>query len=190
MTARLWLLCLATAWLTGCQYLPEQLQPPSGPAPPQLPAAGSASCDAELPDFDNAPCLLDDWVAFGLASQRGDRVWREATLTRLGGDSTERRLARAVLLSWGDERQWYRASELYKADLQGAPPTLLPLLRYWLNELEGRRRLAGQLAESRGERDAAMEQSETLSEELEAMADKLEQLTAIEQSINLRQQND
>lgn len=190
MTARPWLLCLATAWLAGCQYLPEQLQSPSGPSPLQNPSIGSAFCHAELPDFDNAPCLLDDWVAFGLASQRGDRVWREATLTRLGGDSTERRLARAVLLAWGDQRQWDRAAELYKADLHGAPPELQPLLRYWLNELEGRRRLAGQLAESRGERDAAMEENEALTEEIEAMAEKLEQLAAIEQSINLRQQNE
>ena len=86
MTARPWLLCLATAWLAGCQYLPEQLQSSSGPSPIQSPTAGSAFCHAELPDFDNLPCLLDDWIAFGLASQRGDRVWREATLTRLGGD--------------------------------------------------------------------------------------------------------
>ncbi|MDW7748468.1 hypothetical protein [Halomonas sp.] len=191
MTARPWLLCLATAWLAGCQYLPEQLQSsPSGPSPLQSPTAGSALCHAELPDFDNVPCLLDDWVAFGLASQRGDRVWREATLTRLGGDTTERRLARAVLLAWGDERQWNRASELYKAHLHGAPTDLQPLLRYWLNELEGRRRLAGQLAESRGQHQAIVEENEALTEELEAMAEKLEQLTAIEQSINLRQQNE
>lgn len=190
MTLRPWLLCLVTAWLAGCQYLPEQLQPPSGPSPIQSPSNGSTFCHAELPDFDNIPCLLDDWVAFGLASQRGDRGWREATLNRLSGESTERRLARAVLLAWGDEQQWDRASALYKADLHAAPPELQPLLRYWLNELEGRRRLAGQLTEVQGEHRDAVEENEALTEELEAMAEKLEQLTAIEQSINLRQQNE
>ncbi|MDR9441031.1 MAG: hypothetical protein RI841_16245 [Halomonas sp.] len=190
MTARPWLLCLATAWLAGCQYLPEQLQSPSAPSPIQSSSSGSVFCHAELPDFDNVPCLLDDWVAFGLASQRGDRVWREATLTRLGGERSERRLARAVLLAWGDEQQWDRAAALYKADLHGAPAELQPLLRYWLNELEGRRRLAGQLAESRSGHEAAVEEREALAEELEAMAEKLEQLTEIEQSINLRQQNE
>ncbi|MGM0982961.1 MAG: hypothetical protein ACQEXG_05970 [Pseudomonadota bacterium] len=190
MTARSWLLYLAMALLAGCQYLPEQLQLPSGPSSQQSLSSDSASCHAELPDFDNAPCLLHDWVAFGLASQRGDRAWREATLTRLGGESAERRLARAVLLAWGDRRQWNQASALYKADLHAAPSDLQPLLRYWLNELEGRRRLAGQLAESRSEQEATMEENAALTEELEALAEKLEQLTAIEQSINLRQQNE
>ena len=190
MNVRPWLLCLAMALLAGCQYLPERLQSLSGQSPLEGASGGATTCHAELPDFDNVPCLLDDWVAFGLASQRGDRVWREATLTRLGGERPERRLARAVLLAWGSERQWDRAAALYKADLHAAPPELQPLLRYWLNELEGRRRLAGQLAESRAEHRAAMEENEALSEELESMTEKLEQLTEIEQSINLRQQNE
>ncbi|SEL12020.1 hypothetical protein [Halomonas daqiaonensis] len=190
MTARPWLMCLATALLAGCQYLPEQLQLPSGPSSQQSPSNGSSLCQAELPDFDNESCLLHDWVAFGLASQRGDQAWREATLTRLEGESNERRLARAVLLAWGNRLQWNLASELYKADLHAAPADLQPLVRYWLNELEGRRRRAGQLAESRIEREAAVEENAALTEELEALAEKLEQLTAIEQSINLRQQNE
>ncbi len=66
-------------------------------------------------------------------------------LTRLEGESASRRLARAVALSWGSQGQWERASELYKADLSAAPVTLQPLLRYWLNELEGRRARAGRL---------------------------------------------
>ncbi|MEQ6917098.1 hypothetical protein [Halomonas aquatica] len=188
MTLRPWLVCLATAWLAGCQYLPTPLQSPSSSL--QGTSLGSAVCQEELPDFDNVECLLHDWVTFGLASQRGDRAWREATLTRLEGDAKERRLARAVLLSWGGEQQWNRASELYKADLHAAPTELQPLLRYWLNELEGRRRLAGQLTESRRANDTAMMENEALTQELEAMAEKLEQLTAIEESINLRQQSE
>jgi len=186
MTLRPWLVCLASLWLAGCQYLPEQLPLSPDPSSQQ----GSVSCHAELPDFDNAPCLLVDWIAFGLASQRGDRGWREATLTRLEGDRAERRLARAVLLTWGSEQQWDRASALYKADLHAAPAKLQPLLRYWLNELEGRRGLAGTLADTRRAHRFAVEENEALSQELEAMAAKIEQLTAIEQSINLRQQND
>ncbi|TDO04311.1 MULTISPECIES: hypothetical protein [Halomonas] len=190
MTARLLLLCLSMAWLAGCQYLPERLPLPDASSSLPGDAEGSAACHAELPDFANASCLLDDWVAFGLASQRGDREWRQATLARLQGDAKERRLARAVLLGWGNAQQWRRASELYKADLHAAPARLQPLLRYWLNELEGRRRLAGQLAESRHEHHAAVEENARLSAQLEAMAEKLDQLTAIEQSINLRQQNE
>ncbi|APE31334.1 hypothetical protein BOX17_10470 [Halomonas aestuarii] len=190
MTLRPWLLCLMTLWLAGCQYLPESMQPQSSSPSVKTPSLGAAFCRGELPDFDNADCLLHDWVAFGLAAQRGDRVWREATLIRLEGDSKARRLARAVLLSWGSQQQWNRASELFKADLASAPTELQPLLRYWLNELEGRRRLAGQLAELRTAHETAVEENEALTEELEAMAEKLEQLTAIEQSINLRQQSE
>ncbi|SFT62791.1 hypothetical protein [Halomonas saccharevitans] len=188
MTLRPWLTCLTTLWLAGCQYLPTPL-PSSGVSMPNT-AQGTLSCTDALPDFDDDECLMPEWVAFGLASQRGDRAWREATLASLAGEAKQRRLSRAVLLSWGSEQQWDRASELYKADLASAPAELQPLLRYWLNELEGRRRLAGQLAERRRALDAAAEENAALTEELEAMAEKLEQLTAIEQNINLRQQSE
>lgn len=189
MTVRPWLLCLTTLWLTGCQYLPAPLAPQSGVSMPNLPQ-GTLDCTDALPDFDDGECLLPEWVAFGLASQRGDRAWREATLLRLEGEDKVSRLTRAVLLSWGSEQQWNRASELYKADLASAPTELQPLLRYWLNELEGRRRLAGQLAERRQALEAVTAEKEALDEELEAMTEKLEQLTAIEQNINLRQQSE
>ena len=190
MILRLCLLCMTMVWLAGCQHLPESLQTRSNDQPVQSPSLGSALCQEGLPDFDDQECLLHDWVAFGLASQRGDLAWREATLLRLEGESKARRLARAVLLSWGSVSQWNRASEIYKADLASAPAELQPLLRYWLNELEGRRRLIGQLAEQRRARDSAVEEKEALREELAVMTEKLEQLTAIEQSINLRQQSE
>ncbi|MFG6159159.1 hypothetical protein ACGTNG_10145 [Halomonas sp. 1390] len=191
MTLRPWLLCLTTLWLTGCQYMPAPLAPHSpGVAMPNA-SQGTPSCTDALPDFDDDQCLLPEWVAFGLASQRGDRAWREGTLASLAGETKERRLARAVLLSWGGSgQQWNRASELYKADLASAPTELQPLLRYWLNELEGRRRLSGQLAEQRSANESIAEEKAALSEEIEAMAEKLEQLTAIEQNINLRQQSE
>ncbi|MDX1465441.1 MAG: hypothetical protein R3215_07055 [Halomonas sp.] len=190
MTVRPWLLCLTTLWLTGCQYLPAPLAPHSSGVVMPNASLGTLSCSDALPDFDDDQCLLPEWVAFGLASQRGGQAWREATLLRLEGEGKERRLARAVLLAWGSDQQWNRASELYKADLASAPRELQPLLRYWLNELEGRRRLADQLAEQRRAFDAAEEEKAALSQELEAMAAKLEQLTAIEQNINLRQQSE
>ena len=65
---------------------------------------------------------------------------------------------------------------------------LQPLLRYWLNELEGRRSIKGRLEQARGE--LAEGRREALEEENAALAEKLEALTAIEQSINLRQQTD
>ncbi len=173
------LLCLISAGLAGCQWLPETLSGQSR-APVVEETAG---CYAELPDFGEPGCLLQEWVAFGLASQRGDRAWREATLMRLEGDEAERRLARAVLLAWGDERQWDRASELYKADLSAAPPRLQPLLRYWLNELEGRRALSRRLGESR-QAQAALEEDKA------ALSEKLDALTDIERNINSRQQTE
>ncbi|MCG6658438.1 hypothetical protein HOP52_11810 [Halomonas campisalis] len=170
--------CLTALWLAGCQWLPEQtFSQAETPSPAKSPV-----CAAELPDFTDDACLLPDWVAFGLASQRGDRDWRSAMLQRLEGSEAERRLARAVALGWGSERQWDQASELYKADLDAAPAELQPLLRYWLNELEGRRAMAGRLARS------ANELAELEAENAE-LAEKLEALTAIERSINLRQQS-
>ncbi|MCH4562052.1 MULTISPECIES: hypothetical protein [Halomonas] len=173
------LACLAVTWLAGCELLPEQ---PRSMAP-KVAQPAAKGCHAVIPDFDDEACLLPDWVAFGLASQRGERNWRDVMLSRLAGEAKERRLARAVLLAWGNENQWDRASELFKADLHTAPAALQPLLRYWLNEVEGRRAMAGRLASSQEEL-AAMEAENA------ALAEKLEALTAIEQNINLRQQND
>jgi hypothetical protein len=178
--ARPLLVCLSLFMLAGCELLPDEPLA-RRPDTPVMPV--DTGCHAPLPDFDDEACLLPDWVAFGLAAQRGDGEWRDDALERLDGDDPERRLARAVALSWGSERQWERAAELYKADLHAAPTELQPLLRYWLNELEGRRSLAGDLEASRQEREA-------LAEENEELAEKLEALTAIERNINLRQQID
>ncbi len=190
MTLRLrpLLVCLAATWLAGCEALPR--------VPFELPANRSAAegaaggCRAELPDFVEDDCLLPEWVAFGLASQRGDRAWRDDVLGRLEGSLPQRRLARAVALAWGSESQWERASELYKADLATAPVALQPLLRYWLNELEGRRARAARLAESRAAVARHEAREAELAEEKAALEKKLEALTAIERSINLRQQSE
>lgn len=178
MRIRSLLVGVAAVWLTGCQWLPDRPFAPAEDASPVV----EVSCHAAVPSFEDAACLLPDWIAFGLASQRGDRPWREGRLEQLEGEAPEQRLGRAVLLMWGNESQWDRASELYKADLHAAPADLQPLLRYWLNELEGRRAMAGRLARTRSELAA-------LEAENAELADKLEALTAIEQSINLRQQS-
>lgn len=189
MRLRPLLACATLLWLAGCELMPESpFAVPQGRTASEVAAAGE--CQADVPGFSDEACLLPDWVAFGLAAQRGDRTWREAMLTRLEGSATERRLARAVALSWGSERQWDQASELYKADLAAAPVALQPLLRYWLNELEGRRALAGRLESTRGELADTEQRRAALEEENAALAEKLEALTAIEQSINLRQQTD
>ncbi|MDR5866754.1 hypothetical protein [Halomonas koreensis] len=182
MILRPLMLCLAAAWLAGCQWLPERL---TGQAPrePVVQEATAGACYAEIPDFGADACLLPDWVAFGLASQRGDRAWRQEMLERLAGEATERRLARAVALAWGSERQWDQASELFKADLHAAPARLQPLLRYWLNEVEGRRGLNRRLVDSRQARQA-------LADEKAALAEKLDALTDIERNINSRQQTE
>ncbi|QTF92263.1 hypothetical protein, partial [Halomonas sp. BM-2019] len=133
------LVCMTALWLAGCELLPDSpFAQPTRPTP-GVAASSASGCQAEIPAFDDEACLLPDWVAFGLASQRGDRPWRDAMLTRLQGSDTERRLARAVVLAWGSEHQWDQAAALYQADLAAAPVALQPLLRYWLNELEGRR---------------------------------------------------
>ncbi len=190
MCLRLPLACLAVLWLAGCELIPESPLGDSRPPSTNGPAPGTADCQAEIPDFADEACLLHDWMAFGLASQRGDRDWRDGMLTRLAGSAAEQRLARAVALAWGNENEWHRASELYKADLHAAPGELQPLLRYWLNELEGRRAAAGRLATARRELAELQAQHAGLEEENAALAEKLEALTAIEQSINLRQQTE
>ncbi|HSP57139.1 MAG TPA: hypothetical protein VLO12_02430 [Halomonas sp.] len=173
------LICLMAFFLAGCELMPDE--PFGSDAESVKPA--STGCKALLPNFNDEPCLLSDWIDFGLDSQRGDREWRDDMLTRLRADTAERRLARAVVLTWGSEKEWDRASELYKADLHAAPIELQPLLRYWLNELEGRRAMSGHLAGSHAE-------IATLEEENAELDEKLEALTAIERNINLRQQID
>ncbi|SDF82088.1 hypothetical protein SAMN05216571_102159 [Onishia taeanensis] len=174
---------VAVSLLAGCQWLPAQ----TSSTPPTLTELPSG-CQEEWPSLTVNACQTEAWVAFGLASQRGDRDWRDRQLARLDGDDTQERLVRAVVLSWGTESEWNKASELYKADLEKAPEELQPLLRYWLNELEGRRALSAKLAEQRQSRQALTEQNAAQAEQLEEMAHKLEALSDIEQSINLRQQ--
>ena len=182
MTLRPLILGLASTLLVGCQWLPENLQGPRDNPGPQVQLSAGA-CFSEVPSFADNACLLHDWVGFGLASQRGNRAWRDGMLLTLEGESAEKRLGRAVLLAWGDETQWDQASELFKADLHAAPARLQPLLRYWLNEVEGRRNLSRKLVEEQSEREA-------LAAENEALTEKLDALTAIERNINSRQQTE
>ncbi|WP_242597518.1 hypothetical protein [Billgrantia antri] len=167
--------------LSGCQYLPEQ-----GGLGAKPEAAPTTSCRTVEPTFDNEACLLPSWVAYGLASQRGDGEWRRQKQNELDADyelsEAERELARAVALAWGSEQEWRQASELYEAHTHAAPADLQPLLLYWRNELEGRRALAGRSAEARAQVHTLQRQNAELSEKLEA-------LTAIEQNMNLRQQS-
>ncbi|WP_431024371.1 hypothetical protein [Halomonas sp. H5] len=166
---------VGAALLAGCQWLPEA---PQGLASP--PPVGP-SCEREIPLLVESDCLLDAWVAFGLASQRGDREWRDGLLARLESEDERSRLARAILLAWGNERQWDRAAALLEdTTIVAAPEPLQPLLRYWRNDLQGRRGLVERLARSERQREA-------LEAERLELEEKLEALTAIEQSINLRQ---
>ncbi len=164
--------------ISGCEMLPIESV---GDETPAVEALDLTTCHVEVPTFAESSCMLTDWIAFGLASQRGDRQWRDAMLARLEGHAPEQRLGRAVALSWGSEAQWDQASELYKADLSLAPAELQPLLRYWLNELEGRRALDDRAGRHHGE-------VARLRQENKELADKLDAMTAIEQNINLRQQ--
>src|SRR5690554_2804293 len=181
--------------MSGCELLPHQ----DGPAGTEQPAA-AVSCRTTEPSFEEDACLLHAWVAYGLTSQRGDAEWRRQTLESLNADQEslnadqesldadqvtvegEWELMRAVVLSWGTERQWREASELYQAHTHAAPADLQPLLRYWRNELEGRRSLASQNSNARA-------RLASLENENGELADKLEALTAIERNINLRQQS-
>lgn len=164
---------LAVSLLAGCQALSGRVGDDQAVAAP--------GCLNEVPSLAPSECLLESWIDFSLAAQRGESEWRENMLSRLEGDSTRKRLARAVVLSWSDESEWEQASDLYKADLASAPSKLQPLLRQWLNSLEVRRELAAELADSEASRVA-------LANERNSLAEKLEALTAIEQSINSRQQ--
>ncbi|MGR4069829.1 hypothetical protein [Billgrantia sp. C5P2] len=168
--------------MSGCQYLPENAM--LGTEPEEAPQ--SVACRAAEPTFENEACLLPSWVAYGLASQRGDSDWRSKTLNELDSaydrSEAERELARAVALSWGNEREWRQAAELYQQHTHAAPADLQPLLLYWRNELEGRRSLANQSTNVRA-------QVATLQREKAELSEKLEALTAIEQNMNLRQQS-
>jgi len=159
--------------LAGCQQLLSQRDEPLDMTTDQ--------CLSEIPSLETNSCLIESWIAFGLAAQRGDAVWRENTLAELEGNTARQRLARAVVLSWAERERWKDASELYKADLAAAPSELQPLLRQWLNGLEGRRALLDEIAASKSARNKAIQ-------ERDALAEKLDALTAIEQSINSRQQ--
>ncbi|WP_245904506.1 hypothetical protein [Billgrantia lactosivorans] len=167
--------------MAGCQYLPEQ-----GGTGTEAEAPSAAACRAAEPTFENEACLLPSWVAYGLASQRGDGEWRREALNELDAayerSEAERELARAVALAWGNEREWRQAAELYQEHTHAAPADLQPLLRYWRNELEGRRSLASKTTEARAEVASLQTENAELSKKLEA-------LTAIEQNMNLRQQS-
>ncbi|MCK0768837.1 hypothetical protein [Chromohalobacter canadensis] len=171
MNIRMLLVALcAGSLLTGCQWMTQETSAPAAPV---------TSCNDDIPKLADNVCLVDDWIDFGLASQRGDSEWRDTMLTRLQGDMPHLKLARAVVLAWGERDGWEQASELYKADISAAPSRLQPLLRQWLNELEARRDLASDLAKSESRRQA-------LGRERDDLAEKLDALTAIEQSINSR----
>lgn len=165
--------------LGACQYLPQQ-----GATDSEQQVPSAATCRAEEPTFDNEACLLPSWVAFGLASQRGDGEWRTQALEHIDTahhrSETERELARAVVLAWGSEGEWQEAAALYEAHTHAAPADLQQLLRYWRNELEGRRSLASQNATVRN-------QVASLQREKAELSEKLEALTAIEQNMNSRQ---
>lgn len=176
MHYRILMSLLAASLLAGCELLPET----SDMAAEEPEEA--VNCDEAIPTLVESHCLLDAWVDYGLTSQRGDREWRAETLESLEGNSERLHLARAVVLSWGSEREWKEAAELYRDNLYAAPSDLQPLLRYWLNEVEGRRSMAERLASSEAERGQ-------LAAENKELADKLEALTDIEQNINLRQQS-
>lgn len=160
---------LAASLLTGCQMMPGQ----------SFEMGDSTHCLDELPTLADRSCMLESWIDFGLAAQRGDNQWREETLDRISSDSTRDRLARAVMYSWSSQESWERASELYKADLSSAPSELQPLLRQWLNSLERHRRLAQSYNESESSRRQLISERDELSKKLDA-------LTAIEENFNLR----
>jgi hypothetical protein len=165
---------LAVSLLAGCQALSQSANDPFDTA--------SSDCLSEVPSLQDNECLLEAWIDFGLAAQRGDEAWRKRTLERIEGELASERLARAVVYSWADRSRWGDASELFKADLALAPSRLQPLLRQWLNGLEARRELANQIDHS----EAARRQ---IVRERDDLAQKLDALTEIEQSINLRNQS-
>ncbi|GED22402.1 hypothetical protein HHA01_13790 [Halomonas halmophila] len=178
MQSRTWSVCLTALWLTGCQWLPmapEQGQEGNAPTQPE-----AMECYTQAPGFRDSACLLQEWVAFGLASQRADSEWRSDMLERFKGTRAEARLARAMVMAWGPVAQWKQASELLKADLHAAPSKLQPLLRYWLNELERRRDLQYRHYQ-------VLEEQKNLEADKQALEEKLDALTDIERNINSRE---
>ncbi|MHB0776649.1 hypothetical protein [Halomonas sp. WWR20] len=164
---------LAGSLLAGCQGLNEQPEEAVDTVP--------SSCLGDVPTLADNYCLIDAWVGYGLEAQRGDDAWRERMLERLDDGYPHQRLARAVVLSWGNSAaQRDEASELFKADISAAPSRLQPLLQQWLNGLEARRQLNEKLVHSQA-------QNRTLQQQNAELAQKIEALTAIEQSINSRQ---
>ena len=69
---------VAVSLLAGCQWLPAQ----TSSTPPTLTELPSG-CQEEWPSLTVNACQTEAWVAFGLASQRGDRDWRDRQLARL-----------------------------------------------------------------------------------------------------------
>ncbi|SHE60611.1 hypothetical protein SAMN02745148_00768 [Modicisalibacter ilicicola DSM 19980] len=164
---------LATTLLAGCNIVPEMTGADSPPEADQ--------CLSDVPSLTASDCMLSAWVDFGLAAQRADREWREHILEQVEGDTKNERLARAVVYSWSSQNQWEEAAELFKADLAAAPSDLQPLLRQWLNGLEARRKLMRDLYSSEASRRQVISERDELAEKLDA-------LTAIEESINSRNQ--
>lgn len=190
MKRRTLLACVMGMSLSGCQWLPL--------TDGHRGSLQGLNCPGGIPDFTQDECLLDDWIAYGLASQQSDAEWREAMLAQLEADAEEpradQRLARATVLAWGDDAQRSQASSLLHADLGVAPVNLQPLLSYWLGELEQRREASARLAEARRARRASGQQSgalqaqvDTLNSQVEALTTKIEALTEIERNINARQ---
>nr|WP_298379896.1 hypothetical protein [uncultured Halomonas sp.] len=165
---------LAASLLAGCHMLPEMAGADSDPAE-------SAQCLSDVPSLTASDCMLGAWVDFGLAAQRADKEWRENILEQVEGDTHNDRLARAVVYSWSSQGRWDDAAKLFEADLSAAPSELQPLLRQWLNGLEARRKLLGDLYRSEASR-------RQVSQERDDLAKKLDALTAIEESINSRNQ--
>nr|WP_299244711.1 hypothetical protein [uncultured Halomonas sp.] len=165
---------LATSLLAGCQMLPEMAGADSKPAE-------STQCLSDVPSLTASDCMLGAWIDFGLAAQRADDDWRKHILEQVEGDTQNDRLARAVVYSWSSQSKWDDAAELFKADLSAAPSELQPLLRQWLNGLEARRKLIGELYRSEASHREVVQERDDLAKKLDA-------LTAIEESINSRNQ--
>lgn len=176
------LACLTLLLVAGCQWLPLNDSVEK--------EAYHRTCFAEIPDFSLDGCLLDNWIAFGLASQQGDGQWRDEMRDRVDAQRVDQRLARAILLAWGSEDEQSQASSLLRADLPTAPPRLQPLLSYWLSELEKRREASARLAEARSVRRTLNARNNALSAEIEALNRKIEALTDIERNINIRQHSE
>lgn len=179
--------CALGILLAGCQWLPLKDE-----------QSANRSCPGGVPDFTPDACLLDDWIAFGLASQQGDEAWRSAMLAQLEETAATphqaQRLATAGVLAWGDEEQRREASSLLHADLGIAPGPLQPLLSYWLGELEQRRALYARLSEEERKSRASARRNHQLEADVDAMDSqvdalktKIQTLTDIERNIDSRQ---